>query len=225
MQKGKITGQARTGKASIFWEFHIEFPTKTYWPYSHLFTRENLYYSEELWDRGSILFPIKEKEFDNTEIFLERDDIVVCCGVRGSFSGQEKKFIEFVNLETWSKKRLYAEEVSLIYNTQETLIVCFQEKNIWKKQEYALKDFSLISETEEHFSAFFKLLYNHDTKDFHRLIYIGNSYFHEVKIQKTSTEILEPLYFTKHKFELTCENQEGKKVYIDVWKSSLTWEL
>lgn len=220
-----IQWQARTGKANIFWEFHIDFPTKKYWPYSHLFTRENLYYSEELWDRGSILFPIKEKEFDNTEIFLERDDIVVCCGVRGSFSGQERQFVEFVNLETWSKKRLYAEEVSLIYNTQETLIVCFREKNTWKKREYLLKNFSIVSETEEHISAFFKLLYSHNTKNFYALIYIWNTHFLEIEIQQAFYSNTYPLYYTRHNFQLAYWESLETKKFIDTWKASLTWEL
>lgn len=225
MEQGKITWEARSGKAWIFGEFMIEFSVKSFWPYSHVFTRENLYFDEVLWERGAFLFPLKEKEFDNTEIFLERDDIVVCCGVRWSFSGQEKIFVELVNLTSQSKYRFYPEEVSLIYHTKDTLICCYRDENTWKRSIFSLNDFSLISETSEHISAFFKLLYHHEKHIFLRLIYTGNEYFNEVAIQNNSTEILRPMYFTKNKFELTCNDKLNKKIDIDVWEVSLTWDI
>ena len=141
MNIGKVIWQARSGKSGIFGEFHIEFPSTTFWPYNYVFTRENLYFSEELGDRGASLFPLKEKDFKNTEIFLEKDAIIVCCGVRGSFSGQEKLFVELVNLETEQKFRFYPEEISLIYNTENTLICYYKDENIWKKSEFLLTDF------------------------------------------------------------------------------------
>jgi hypothetical protein len=35
-----------------------------------------------LQDRGSKIFPLKNKEFNNTELFFENDDIVVAVGKR-----------------------------------------------------------------------------------------------------------------------------------------------
>ena len=226
MNSGKIIGHARNGKAGIFGDFHIEFSSKTFGPYNYIFTQENLYFCEDIWDRGASLFPLKEQSFKNTEIFLERDDIVVCCGVRGSFSGQEKLFVEFVNLKTANKYRFFPEEVSLIYHTQEKLICCYKDGNIWKKSEFSLSDFSLISESQEHISAFFKLFYHHNTKEFTRIIYKDEAYFFEMLIPKMSLLWYIPQEFNGTNFKLQCiEIPSGRDVFLDVWEISLTWEF
>lgn len=231
MNLGKITGQARSGKAGIFGEFHIEFPSTTFWPYNYVFTRENLYFCEELSDRWVCLFPLKEKQFENTEIFLEREDIVICCGVRGSFSGQEKLFVELVNLETQAKHRFFPEEISLIYHTQETLVCCYKNEDIWKKSEFSLTDFSLVSETQEHISAFFKLFYNHTMESYGRLILKSNpqpnidGYFLEENILSKYWEYFKPQSFIRNNFLLDLNGLDYHKKQIDVWEASLTWEM
>ena len=226
MNIGKITGQPRSGKAGIFGEFHIEFPSTTFWPYNYVFTRENLYFCEELSDRGASLFPLKERQFGNTEIFLERDDIVVCCGVRGSFSGQEKLFVELVNLENQAKHRFFPEEISLIYHTQETLVCCYQDENIWKKSAFNISDFSLVSQSLEYTSAFFKLLYHHESKTFSRLIYKDEGYFFNLPVQNLSEIKFTPSLFQRNNFQLELKTQlESEKKYIDVWEASLTGKI
>lgn len=222
----KIKGQARSGKGGVFWNFHIEFPSKTFWPYNYVFTRENLYFCEELWERGASLFPLKEQKLENTEIFLERDDIIVSCGVRWSFSGQEKLFVEFINLETQAKYRFFPEEVSLIYHTQDRLVCCYKDAGVWKKSEYSLWDFSLIRETQEQISAFFKLLFHHTSQEFSRLVYKDEAYFFDIPLLKTNNVDHIPISFDRQRFQLETYNHKNeKKLYIDVWKASLTWEI
>ena len=143
--------------------------------------------------------------------------------MRGSFSGQEKLFVELVNLKTQAKYRFFPEEVSLIYNTKDTLICCYRDENIWKKSEFSLTDFSLVSETQEHISSFFKLLYHHADKTFSRIIYKDEGYFSYIFVQNTSEIEFTPKSFVRHNFQLELETLENsEKKYIDVWEASLT---
>ena len=64
----------------------MTFDHQEFGPYEYIFTRESLYFNQELDERGSFTFPLREKQFDNTEIFLEGDDIVIAVGKRGSIS-------------------------------------------------------------------------------------------------------------------------------------------
>ena len=80
------------------WEFKIEFANDSFWPYQYKFEREDCYYNDGLEDRWSVIFPLKNKKFDNIEIFIETDDIVVCIGERWNLSWGEKTFIDIKNL-------------------------------------------------------------------------------------------------------------------------------
>ncbi len=98
------------------WKFTIEFANDTFWPYDYKFAREDCYYQDWLQDRWSVAFPYKNKEFNNTEIFLETDDVIICTWERSNLSWEEKSFIDVINIKTEKKQRLYVEEVNLIYN-------------------------------------------------------------------------------------------------------------
>lgn len=99
-------------------EFHVDFKNSRFGPYTHIFHRENLYFHEDEWARGSYFFPLKDTRYGNTEIFLETNDIAVGIGTRGSFSGQEKHFVEVISRKYQEKYRFYPDEVSLIYNSK-----------------------------------------------------------------------------------------------------------
>ena len=134
MKTGNINSKKIvSGTAGTQGEFYIDFKESRLGPYTHLFKRENLYFDEESWERGSFFFPAKNKEFQNTEIFLETNDIIVCVWIRGSFSGEEKKFVEIVNLRTQEKYRFYPDEVGLIYNSKDTIVIYYKKSRNTKK--------------------------------------------------------------------------------------------
>lgn len=78
-------------------------------------------------ERGSYFFPLKNKSFKNTEIFIETDDILIAVGERGSFSGNARIFVEIINIKTQKKYRFYPDEVSLIYNSREHIIIYYKK--------------------------------------------------------------------------------------------------
>jgi len=45
------------------WEFKIEFANDSFWPYKYKFEREDCYFNDGLEDRGSLIFPLKNKKF------------------------------------------------------------------------------------------------------------------------------------------------------------------
>jgi len=67
-------------------EFLIEFASDSFGPYEYKFEREDCYFSDGLNDRGTSIFPLKNSQFNNTEIFLETDDIIIATGERTSLS-------------------------------------------------------------------------------------------------------------------------------------------
>jgi hypothetical protein len=69
------------------------------------------------------VFPLKNKEFDNTEIFLETDDIIVCTGERTNVSGETKNFFDIINIKTEKKQRIFADEVNLICHVNNEIVV------------------------------------------------------------------------------------------------------
>lgn len=246
MKKGKIirrhfssNNNVRTG------EFRIEFSQSTFGPYTHLYTRENLYFDEEMNERGSYFFPLKDDTFDNTEMFIENDDIVICIGERGSFSGHAKRFIELVNLKTKNKYRFYPDTVSLMYNSKDEVIIYYKKWENYKKLSLDFKTLKKNSEKTQRLSAFFKLLYDHTNNQYKRLVYTPNSrshkawYFSEgvIENEKTITEDIpwlnmvhleepngyhsEPKDFLRGSFTL----RTSKYQRIDVWEASLTWIL
>ncbi len=208
-------------------EFHVNFSNSRFGPYSHVFRRENLYFHESEWVRGSYFFPLESERFHNTEIFLETNEIVIWIGSRGSFDGQEKNFVEIISLKYREKYRFYPDEVSLIYNTKLEVVVYY--KKSWKHHKLILdqKTLEKQSESKVELYAFFKLLYNVSEKSYYRLYFHANTsspkrgYFEEQKMQDEDQEL--PKAFKSDKFILEVEYVYGS--YIDVWESSLTWEL
>lgn len=229
MKKGQIISNwVSWDTQTIQGEFHIDFSNGIFGPYTYLFDRKRLYFSDETWERWSYFFPLKSTVFDNTEIFLETNDIVITLWERWTFSGKTKTFVEIVNLKTHKKYRFYPDEVSLIYNTKYELVIYYRKSQKYKK--LTLSQASLEKESEKtcHLDAFFKLFYNHDTQQYGRLYYIANSkshqawYFEEEIIHNNSRQdIGSPLIFTRETFKLLSKNSER----IDIWQASLTWRI
>lgn len=244
MKKGKIiTQKIEKHTADIKWEFYIDFKDSRFWPYTHIFERKRLYFNEGVEERGSYFFPLRSGKFKNTEIFLETNDIVVWIGERGSFSGQAKRFLEIVNLKTKQKYRFYPDEVSLIYNTQDEIVLYYKKSEKYKKLTLSKTMLEKLSEKSQQTDAFFKLLYNWDDKKYIRLIYHANSsshqagYFSEelLENEKKITQDIKwlnmayleepdgkfraPKKFHREKFELITTSHQK----IDVWETSLSW--
>lgn len=171
MSSGKIITRKTENSLGTRGDFSVSFDHQEFGPYEYMFTRSNLYFNEELQDRGTSTFPLRCTQFDNTEVFLERDDIVIAVGQRGSISGNTQNFIDIINLETGKKNRFFTDEVFLIYNEKTTLEVFLMENE--KKMHYSLNVNSLkeVAKQEEHISAFFKLLYNWEKKSYESLIF------------------------------------------------------
>lgn len=225
MKKGKIINHTNPNsfleKES---DFSISFEQSEFGPYTHLFDRERLYFDEDKNERGSYFFPLKETEFNNTEIFIERNDIVIALWERGSFSGKSRVFLEIVNLKNANKYRIYPDEVSLIYNSKENIVIYYKKWTNYKKLELDIVNLEKVSETTQHLSAFFKLYYSYTKKSYGRLIYKANSHSHKAGYfveELINSNIDEPEFFDRKQFLITTyENR-----YIDVWETSLTWEL
>lgn len=242
MKRGKILSDTSDGYK---WKFQIEFSQSTLGPYSFLFQRENLYFNEDLGERGSYFFPLKDTRFKNTEIFLETNDIVIWIGERWSFSGKARRFVEIVNLATKNSYRFYPEEVSLIYNAHNQVIIYYKKSDHYKKLSLDLKTLEKISEHSVYMSAFFKLLYNHTIGEYARLIFkpkgrsttLGHFIEEPIANEKTITkdipwlnmayldepdgQMSSPESFNRENFMLKTVEYEK----IDVWEASLTWIL
>jgi len=225
--------------------FSISFDNKEFWPYEFLYDRKRLYYDDKLEERWSYFFPLKEKEFWNTEIFIERNDIVITIWKRWSFSGKSKRFIEVVNLSSANKYRFYPEEVSLIYNSKTHIVLYYKKSWAYKCLKLSIDTLEKSSETSIRLSAFFKLLYNHSSDEYIRLLYKANSrshmswYFVEEKLEnkkiiKKDIPWLNMSYnseptglhskpdsFNRSTFLLRTKTHQK----IDVWQASLTWIL
>lgn len=232
MKKGKIiTQRSFWTPAGIQWEFKVDFDHWRFGPYTYVFHRENLYFHEEANERGSYFFPLKTQAFNNTEIFLETDDIVLAVWERWSLSWVSKVFIELVQLKTQKKHRLYPDEVSLIYNSKNTIIIYYKKSGKWKKLTLDIKTLEKKSETSTHYDAFFKLFYNHNEKHYGRLVFYPithtTGYFVEKEIievpgtPKIYDILWAPKKFNRSDFFLfTYAGQ-----MLDSWELSLTWTL
>ncbi len=230
MKKWKIVSNNNLfGSNNIQWEYNIEFEQNILGPYEYLFQRENLYFNEKTGKRWSQYFPLTSSAFGNTEIFLETDDIVIGLWTRWSLTGNEKKFLEFVNLKNHNKFRLYPDSVSLIYNTQNSIVIYYNKSGKDNKLTIDVTSMTKISEVSVHLSAFFKLFYNYSENSFGRLIFKseGNSekkwYFVEELIEHESWII--PFGFDVDNFALAVKVWYTSKREIDVWEASLTWEI
>jgi len=159
-------------KSFLLWmhgQFTIEFLNDRFWPYDYKFERQDCYFIDWLEDRGTVKFPLKNKEFHNTEIFLETDDIVVCTGERGGLLSGEKNFIDLINLKTDKKQRIFTDEVNVIYNYKDGIVVNANISWTWKTLFLDAQTLEIIKEKEEKLLAFFKCIYNSLEKNWYLL--------------------------------------------------------
>lgn len=232
MNTGKIISKNIENTLRTKGDFKVLFNHKEFGPYEYLYDKEKLYFNEAFGDRGNADFPLVGKNFENAEIFLEREDIVVAVGSRGSISGNEKKFIDIISLSSWAKNRFFTDEVRLIYNSENAIEVFIKEEN-------SIIHYTLDTETleerekrEENISAFFKLLYNWDTQSYENLVFENptgwknTGYFIRKKIplswepNTVIENIYAPKYFVSKVFTLGTDAG-----MIDVWESTLYNEL
>lgn len=161
---------------SMKWQFMIEFINDNFGPYEYKFWKFDCYYDDWLEDRWSSIFPYKNKEFNNTEIFLETDDVIVCSGDRTNLSGIEKTFIDIINIKTEQKQRLFVEEVNLIYNWDFEIIINANFSWVWKTVILDEKTMEIKEEKEEKLLAFFKVIYNENEEKWYRLDFDWEKY-------------------------------------------------
>ena len=207
------------------WEFKIEFANDSFWPYQYKFEREDCYYNDGLEDRWSVIFPLKNKKFDNIEIFIETDDIVVCIGERWNLSWGEKTFIDIINIKTEKKYRFFTDEVNLIFNSEDKIII--NAKDEWVFKTIVLNSVTLekIEEVEESLLSFFKSVYNAKEDSWYLLDFNENdkNEIDEEKkyrkwsfiLQKVNTK-WKPISFDRKKFEVKTDIW-----FIDIWEESL----
>lgn len=80
------------------WKYYIEFVNDTFGPYDYIFTWEDRYF-DNLDNRIKILnFPYKNKQFQNSEIFLWVDYIAIATWKRIDLNWNEKDFLDIINL-------------------------------------------------------------------------------------------------------------------------------
>jgi len=222
----KITVNKEKFSLWMKWEFKIEFANDSFWPYKYKFEREDCYFNDGLEDRGSAIFPLKNKEFNNTELFIENDDIVIAVWERWGLMWEEKSFIDIINIKTEKKYRLFTDEVNLIYNTEKSVIINAKESETKKFKTFELDINSLKNtlEKEEELQSFFKSVFNINTKNWYLLDFtIWNTsekdeekkyqfwYFY---LKKTSLTWI-PEDFNRKEFKVKTNKWE-----IDIWEES-----
>ena len=163
----KITVNKEKFSLSMKWEFKIEFASDSFWPYKYKFERIDCYFNDWLEDRGTAIFPLQNKKFKNTEIFLETNDILIAVWERGSLMWEEKSFIDIINIKTEKKYRLFTEEVNLIYNSEKSIFINAKETktNKFKTFELDTENLKKIEEKDEELQTFFKSVYNSVKKE------------------------------------------------------------
>jgi len=222
----KITVNKEKFTLWMKWEFKIEFASDSFGPYKYKFERTDCYFNDGLEDRGSAVFPLKNKYTKNTEIFLETDDIVIAVWERGSLMWAEKPFIDIINIKTEKKYRLFTEEVSLIYNEKEYIVINAKDfdNNLFKTIKIEISSMEKKEEIEEGLLVFFKSIYNKtqnkwyfldfivwnpEEKDEEKKYQFGYFNLKEVKLKWVPEE------FKRKDFIVKTDNGE-----IDVWEES-----
>ena len=206
------------------WEFKIEFSNDSFWPYDYKFEREDCYFVDWLEDRWTKIFPLKNKKFDNTEIFLETDDIIICIWERWSLMWWKKSFIDIINIKTEKKYRLFTNEINLIYNEKDKLIINAEVRWIFKTLVLDIDTLEKIDDKDESLNAFFKVVYNNKENLYYRLDFTPNNeqekdeekkykswYFSLLQLWKYS----QPVKFDRENFKI-----ELIKWFLDVWHES-----
>ena len=206
-------------------EFLIEFASDSFGPYEYKFEREDCYFSDGLNDRGTSIFPLKNSQFNNTEIFLETDDIIIATGERTSLSWKAKKFIDVINIKTEKKYRVNSSEVNLIYNTSDTIVINFIDKKKWETLILDIKTLEVKENKKETLLAFFKCVYNVESNTWDVLDFvptdekesdIEKKYKSWYYVLKSIPESWKPKSFDREKF--TVKTDSGK---VDVWENSI----
>lgn len=145
-------------------KFKIEFISDSLWPYDYLFNRIDFYYNKIFKSRWSYKFPLKNKIFDNTEIFLETDYIIICTWERSWLIKSEQTFIDIINIKTQKKQRFFTDEVNIIFNMQDKIFLNIGEKWIYKTYILDINTLNILEEKGEYLQAFFKFVYNTSLK-------------------------------------------------------------
>jgi len=222
----KITVNKEKFNLSMKWEFKIEFASDSFWPYKYKFEREDCYFNDWLEDRGSAIFPLKNKEFDNTELFIETDDIVIAIWERWGLMWEKKPFIDIINIKTEKKYRLFTDEVNLIYNEKDAIVINARqsETNKFKTIKLDIISMNKVEEKQEELLAFFKSVYNRNKNKWYLLDFTiwneaesneeekyKNWYFNLKEINVK----WEPKFFDRKNFIV-----KTNKLGIDVWEES-----
>lgn len=206
------------------WEFNIEFASDSFWPYNFKFEREDCYFNDWLEDRGTKIFPLKNKVFDNTEIFLETDDIVVAVWERWSLLGLDKTFIDIINIKTEKKYRFFTDEVNLIFNTVDAIVINAKEEWIFKTIVLNIETMEKLDEKIEELQAFFKCVYSKTLNEWYLLdfaVWNETETDDEKKYQKGSFSLKKlhiwgvPVLLERNNFKVITDNW-----FVDVWEES-----
>ena len=207
------------------WEFKIEFANDSFWPYNYKFERVDCYFNDGLEDRGTKIFPLRNKAFDNTEIFLETSDIVIVVWERWSLMWWEKSFIDIINIKTEKKYRLFTDIVNLIFNSEDKIIVNAKDGRVFKTLVLDINSLEKIEEVQEQMQAFFKCVYNKTTDDWFLLDFKpwNEKEADEEKKYKNWSFILQkiwlmwiPTSFDRKNFKVRTKLGE-----IDIWEESI----
>lgn len=205
------------------WQFKIEFANDNFWPYDYKFAREDCYYIDGLQDRWTVEFPLKNKKFNNTEIFLENDDIIICIWERGGLLWDTKQFIDVINLKTEKKQRIFTSEVNLIYNQKDHIVVNAKIGDIWKTLFLDLNTLEIAKQEDEELYAFFKCIYNHTKNTWHLLDFKWiwnwwNDGYFSLKPLYDIPSLWKQNYFDRKNFFIRISTPDG--VGIDLWELS-----
>jgi len=201
------------------WTFKIEFASDSFWPYNYKFEKKDCYFNDWLKDRWTKIFPLKNKSFDNTEIFLETNDIVICIWERWSLLWWEKTFIDIINIKTEKKYRLFTNQVNLIFNSKDKLIINAFFEWEFKTLILDINSMKKIDELCEELQAFFKCVYNKTTNEWFILDFTAinnDDYQNWYYILQKKSIIWIPQIFNRKNFEV-----KTNKGFIDIWKLSI----
>lgn len=220
----KVTINRRSFSLDMKWEFKIEFTNDSFGPYNYKFEREDCYFNDGLEDRGTKIFPIRNKSFDNTEIFLETDDIIIAVWERWSLMWEDKSFIDIINIKTEKKYRLFTDEVNLIFNSEDKIVINAKDEWVFKTIVLDFNTMKKIDEVEEELQAFFKSVYNVKENSWYLLdfkIWNENETDEEKKyqngyfiLQKVKLAWI-PKNFYREKFQV-----KTNEWIIDIWEES-----
>lgn len=196
------------------WQFKIEFANDSFWPYEYKFAREDCYFIDSLQERGSALFPLKNTSFDNTEIFLENDEVIICSWERGGLLSDTRQFIDIINLKTEKKQRIFMSEVNLIYNEKSHIVINAKIENTFQTFFIDIQTLEIVKKINEELQAFFKCVYNATLEkwfvlDFEQIgAWWNQGFFHLKELEENQ----KPKTFDRDRFLVNAT--------IDVWELS-----